>query len=249
MTDAALDNGSISEATPPEDMVISYLTMRRILGILGLALPITLAIGGWLTEGSTRLTISLYYHSPSPLLHGLFVGIMVATGVFLICYKGYRRKQLLGDNCLTTIAGYGALGIAFFPTDRCYEIGGCQITRADIVFDHLHNISSLVFFAATAAIAWFLFTKSRPGKSPSSGKTRRNMIYRSCAVIIVVSIVLIVILLKVPEVANSGGNYVVFWLEAIAVWAFGAAWIVKGKTYRLQFWRAKAGKSVTSSPT
>ena len=223
MTDAASDNGSMSDATPPDGMVLSYLTMRRILGILGFALPIALAIGGWLTEGSLRLTISLYYHSPSPILHGLFVGIMAATGVFLICYKGYQRKQIVGDNRLTTIAGFGALGIAIFPTDGCYQIVGCQSTRADMVYGYLHNVSSLVFFAATAAIAWFFFTKSRPDVPQCPEKARCNMIYRSCAVIIIASIVLIVVFLKFPDVVPID----------LALYRV-AAWIVKGKTYRLR---------------
>ena len=121
MTDIASKNGTASNGGMHENMVLSHLTMRRALGIMGLLLPILLAVlSGPFEDDGMRPTISDYYHSQHPILRGLFVGIIFATGVFLICYKGYARKggERLEDNAITTVAGSFALGIALFPANR-----------------------------------------------------------------------------------------------------------------------------------
>ena len=248
MTDATSGNGPASSGTLPKSMVLSYLTMRRILGILGFSLPIVLLVGGVLDECCVRPSISAYYYSPSPILHGLFVGTMSAIGVFLICYKGYPRTKgkFLGDNWIATLAGIGALGIAIFPTDphRRVECSSepsgaascaapvCESTFAEMVFGFLHNASALLFFAAAAAMACLLFTRSGKTEQQCGRKKFRNNIYWGCAALIVASIVPIVIETSWSNVIplDFDRYSAVFGLEALAVWAFAAAWFVKGET-------------------
>ena len=251
MTDTTTRAEPTSSDHRPEDMVLSFLTMRRVLGLLGLLLPVVLVIGGALHECCVRLSISAYYHSESPVLHGLFVGTMAAIGVFLICYKGYRRKEgdLLGDNWLATAAGIGALGVAVFPIERSAVVdwcsntwcsciahqAGCQGTCRDTVFSYLHIGSAGLFFASTALIAWCLFTKGGDCKQTDrerKQKERRNSIYRVCAGIIFVCILLIVAAVAISRLMDSttfDQIRGVLILEGIAVWAFGVAWLVKGR--------------------
>ena len=101
-----------------------------------------------------------------------------------------------------------------------------------MVLSNLHNASALVFFAAAAAMACFLFTKSGTDVQQHSTKKRRNNIYRACAALIVASIVPIVIETCWPKVIplDFDRYSAVFGFEALAVWAFAAAWFVKGET-------------------
>ena len=206
--------------------VLSHLTLRRFLGCLGLALPVALLTGGYVTECCLRPSISAYYYSPSPILHSLFVGTMSAIGVFLVCYKGYpkKKRERLSDNWIANAAGIGALGIALFPTDpgsrvecRTMCLGDQSIPWGE-GFDNAHIAFSILFFGAVTAMAWFQFAKSQ--------KPARRMIYRVSAVLITLSIATVLILEGFCIYFDQ--ESVIFWLEALAVWAFGAAWLIKG---------------------
>ena len=221
----------------PDGMVLSYLTLRRVLGVLGLALPVILLVGGALDECCVRPALSSYYHSDNPVLHGLFVGTLFAIGAFLICYKGYPRKkgEFLGDNWIANAAGIGAIGIAVFPTNendsQCDSFigscaNGCKINCVDAVYGFLHNAFSLLFLVAIALMALLLFTKSDK-KCKTDEKKIRNVVYVACAIIIGVMTTLIIIESRIPE--TLPGNWT-FLFETIAVFAFGTAWIVKGET-------------------
>ena len=63
-------------------------------------------------------------------------------------------------------------------------------------------------------------------------KTKRNRLYRVCGVVIAICIGIIAILgisAKV-DTPGTGGSPWVFWLESIALCAFGLSWLVKGET-------------------
>lgn len=81
--------------------------------------------------------------------------------------------------------------------------------------------------AALAYVSLFLFTR---GDEPfSDAKKRRNEVYRACGVIMLVSIAL------VPPfklwLGDTGIAVIkpVFWLETLALVAFGVSWMTKGK--------------------
>lgn len=210
--------------------LISYRLLRRFLGCLGLALPVVLVVGGFWCECCVRPSISAYYHSSSPILHGLFVGILCAIGAFLICYKGHPREddEFLSDRMFAMPAGISAFGIALFPTDPnsrvdCWRLCvddrlGSQSAGWDEVFNYAHIAFSLLFFVAITAMAWFQFAKSE--------KRLRRLIYQVCAGLITVCVLLIVILEGFSF--NFDRYSVIFGIEALAVWAFGAAWLTKG---------------------
>ena len=214
----------------PGHMIVSYRLLRRFLGCLGLALPVALVAGGFWSEHCVRPSISAFYYSPSPILHGLFVGTMCAIGAFLVCYKGHPQKpgEFLNDDWIATVAGIGAFGIALFPTDPSSRVECLRLCLGDRPgpqgagwgegFNTAHIAFSLLFFAAITAMSWFQFAKS--------DKPVRRVIYRFCAALITVSVLLIVILEGLSF--NFDRYSVIFGIEALAVWAFGAAWLAKG---------------------
>lgn len=81
-----------------EPSIISYLTLRKFIGFLGMGLPFILLIGGWWDFGEgIQSSVSAYYHTG---MRNAFVGILFALGVFLMTYKGYDWV----DNIFTTLA-------------------------------------------------------------------------------------------------------------------------------------------------
>ena len=193
-------------------MVLSYLTLRKLVGWLGILLPVILVIGVCLlgSHPALRGSISAYYGT---VMRGVFVGILFAIGVFLFSYRGYER--------IDNIAGYAAcafaIGVALFPS-----------VSTDIWVERVHFASAALLFLVLAYFSLYLFTKT--GGNKTAMKRNRNKIYQACGVIILVCIALIPIYYWLFEDSSIAVIKPVFWLETFALWAFGASWLIKGET-------------------
>lgn len=211
-----------------KDMVLSYHRVRTSLGVLGMALPAVLLLGGLLDQQQIEPSISDFYHTT---YRDIFVGTLCAIGVFLICYRGYGRgyREVIDDNWLGTIAGISAFGVALFPNESpTYQVATVTQDLVGIGISPLfHYASALVFFAC---LAMFCLTKFARTAKPA-----RRRIYLACGWIIVASLVGIAaasavkILGSGPAQAAVVDLNLVFWFEAIGIWAFGLSWLVKGK--------------------
>src|SRR4030042_3715954 len=83
--------------------------LRRIVGALGIALPVVLMVCGFfLADWILQDSISDYY---SLRTRDALVGILFVIGWFLFAYKGYERL----DNLAGNLACVFALGVALFP--------------------------------------------------------------------------------------------------------------------------------------
>ena len=92
-------------------LVVSYLAVRRGIGMIGLFLPIILGPIGWLVfDIPFQDNISSYYHT---VLRDVFVGSMCGIGIFLFCYRGYDWIESWTAN----IGCVSAIGVALFPLD------------------------------------------------------------------------------------------------------------------------------------
>jgi len=94
----------------------------------------------------------------------------------------------------------------------------------------LHMLCAALFFATLAYFCLFLFTRSSVDH-PTPQKLRRNRVFRACGCTMLVCIGLIGIYFAwleegVPAVKDYEP---VFWLESVAVIAFGVSWLVKGE--------------------
>jgi hypothetical protein len=199
-----------------DTLVQSYLFLRRAVGIIGLALPVVLIVGNLLwPPGVLLLSISGSFYSP---LRGVFVGSMCALGVFLLSYRGYGRiDDIAGD-----IAAVAAIGLALFPTTPDFG----PVTGRQQIIGVLHMAFAGIFFLTLAFFCWYLFPRTTDNP-PTQRKLRRNAVYRGCAVLIVLSIVLIGVF-ELTSVATWA--HPMLWLETVAILAFGLAWAVKGET-------------------
>jgi hypothetical protein len=196
---------------PPQDAV----TVRRLrvgIGSVGIALPIVLTAGYALVAGRPALLGSLsgYYHSP---MRDVFVGGMCAIGVFLISYR-HRRP----DDLISTIAGVLAIGVALFPTATG------DPTDTERLVGVVHQVCAAVLFLLLAVFCLVLFTRSDPTVRPDP--VPGNRFYRTCGYLIVAAIVLAVASNALPDDVRDTLRPVL-WCEAVAVFAFGAAWLAR----------------------
>ena len=185
-------------------LLVSYRTLRRTVGILAMALPLLMLIAGF------QPSISEYYIT---YMRNVFVGILCVIGLFLFAYRGYDLlDNIAGDLCCIF-----ALGVAFFPTTSA--IGWIHI---------VHLSSATLLFIMLAIFTGFLFTKGNP--IPTREKLVRNRVYRICCLVIVSCIVSLAVYINYLETTSLARFRPIFWLEAIALWAFGISWFVKGDT-------------------
>ena len=201
-----------------DTLVLSYLDLRKSVGVIGTLLPFVVSIGKSLLDGPGLLgSVSSYYYSA---MGDVFVGSMCAIGVFLWSYKGYDWR----DNIAGTITAICAIGAALFPTAPDSGATASQITIGDF-----HTGFAAVFFLTLAYFALVLFRKTRPDAPPTHMKHLRNRVYTVCGYTILVAIALIAVVYLLPADSPIRALSPVFWLEALACVAFGISWFVKGE--------------------
>ena len=190
-------------------LIISHLTLRILIGVLGCSLPIVLILGCLIRGDCTTVqdSISAYYYTP---LRDVFVGFLFVLGFFLLTYKGYR-----GDNIVANIGFVFALGVALFPHQSGH-----------IIIKVLHFVCAGLLFGVFAYFALVLFRKG--DDNPTNQKKRRNLLYLICGILIIVFISFIPLsMVLFTDEALSRFN-LTFWFEALAMWSFGFSWLVKG---------------------
>lgn len=201
-------------------LVFSYLEHRKTIGILGIGLPFVVSLGAMiLFQTGIQSSISSYYHTP---MRDVFVGTLFAIGFFLLSYRGYERT----DDIAGDLAFVFAIGMALFPTAP----DGAVSDAARIV-GNVHVVFAALFFSTLIYFSLFLFTKTDEKKKPTERKLMRNEVYQACGYTMAISLLLIAVYYRLPaEWASLLVQYKpVFWLESLAILAFGASWFTKSE--------------------
>jgi uncharacterized membrane protein len=210
----------------------SYLFLRRAIGLIGSLLPIVLPLGYSVSTGKWLLlpSVSSYYYTD---MRNVLVGSLCAVGVFLICYQ-YEYW----DDVFATLAGAFAIGVAFCPP---IPPNPSSLARATGV---LHEVFAACFLIAMALMSLLLFTRSNvPEAEWAAAKRTRNLVYQLCGALMLVLTALAGLSSFAPHSFVSK-VHPLFWCEAIATFAFGFAWWVKGET----LWRdAESARPVESA--
>lgn len=240
--------------------LVSFITLRRAVGFLGISFPILLILGGFVfspclsqnTAGAcTRVlpTLSEYYASGA---RDIFVGVLCVIGFFFFAYRGHSRE----DDIAGDLACFFALGVALFPT-----------TSQHMIIEKLHGASALGMFLVLFYFSACLFTQTKdtprerawqrirramgrmargvgrfvarktapndPNDHRSPRKKLRDNVYLICG-----GVILVCVLLCLASFATGlrtspryGGYNPVLILEAIALIAFGFSWLVKGEVF------------------
>lgn len=205
-------------------LIVSYLTLRKLIGVLGILLPIVCLFGGSLFQNNPVLdSISAYYHSN---MRDILTGLLVGVSLFLITYKGYEVR----DTLMATLSGIAGFGIAIFPCASRIEpsstVGVFQLTPP--LAGYLHYGSSALFFILLGINSLFLFTLGDK-ENWTKRKSFRNAIYRLCGLVIFASLLTLAILSMIlgEELVATAWTFV---FEAVMLLAFGISWLVKGET-------------------
>lgn len=197
----------------------SYLSLRKAVGFIAIFLPfvlillIKLGLNEPLCE-QIQPSISHFYYT---CLRDILVGSICAIALFMFFYTGYDWK----DNWAGNLAGFFALGVAWFPTP---PVGSVTDTKGWI-----HFISATLLFFTLSYFALFLFTKGQlPIHSRTKNKKLRNKIYRICGSIILLSIAFLAYVFY-KNLDETSSLPLVFIGETVALFAFGFSWLVKGE--------------------
>ncbi len=203
---------------PNDALVISYLGLRKAIGVIGIALPFVLAFGKTLLESpGIQPSISAYYYTA---MRDVFVGSLCAIAVFLMSYRGHERQ----DDIAGDLACAFALGVALCPVAP-----ETDATARQMVIGALHYASAAGFFLTLAYFSLALFRKTDPQRTPTPRKLQRNRVYTACGYTIIACVALIALLALLGEAPLLKRLDAVFWLEATAVVAFGVSWLTKGE--------------------
>ena len=207
----------------PKDL--SHLVHRRLIGFLGLLLPVLLYVvsGVRPTEGlpswALLPSVSAYYYTGAL---GVFVGVLFALSLFLFSYPGY--KGVIADRVLGWLGGGAALGVALFPTAA--PDGQCVPSWWSPGLRVVHYVSAVLLFSAFILFSIWLFRKSsvpnRRNRPPE--KRWRDAACLTCGITMTGCVL---------WAASSLITHApIFWPEAIAIVAFAISWLVKGEVHR-----------------
>ncbi len=212
----------------------THLTLRRNLGLIGIALPPLLIA---LNKFTILPSLSHYYYSESNVL---FIGLLFAFGLYLFSYRGYKmdksKGDFINDNWITNLAGILIIIVAFIPTgadpDIIYKYHLFNAPRGhnSDIFSTIHFLSAAGFFLIMAYLSYFRFTRSNNRHTTQEGariKQKRNNLYKTCAIIVVLALIFIFVFDFLSKSPFS--EYIVLIGETMALLAFGLSWLVKSK--------------------
>jgi len=209
--------------------VLSYHTLRRAVGIIALSLPFILTVGTILLaligpahalpRPVLQRSISDYYYTP---MGNYLIGSLGAIAAFLICSRGYD----LTDEIAGYFAGAFTLGVAFFPSVNPHSP---HHSRLQLHIQAAHTAFAALMFLTLAYFCLYQFRKTAPGRTITRRKRHRNAIYRTCGIVIVICII-VMVSLNIPRLAYPLQPVdPLLCSESLALVAFGIAWLIKGE--------------------
>jgi hypothetical protein len=202
--------------------VRSYLLMRLVIGVVGVALPVALLLGDlWFVDGrpSARGSLSAYYHSG---MRDVFVGSLCVIGLFLLTYMVFHYNW---DNVLSMAGGLAAVGVAMFPTDGGEVLTPLQRELGESAVAAVHYSCAAVFILALGAISWRFGTRERARPDRTQNQRRTWWLFhRVCAGLVFTAVLFI----AVTQAAGVWDTHSILIGEAVAALAFGLSWFAKG---------------------
>lgn len=194
--------------TKPHFSEIDERTMKLIVGVIALSLPILTNFFASLVNAPLPSISDSYWIGGWP--QTIFVGFLFAIASFLIAYNGKSKSELV----LSKVAATAAFGVAMFPC-------GCNGNSQSL--PGLHYACAGVMFGVLTYFCYiFLIRALRKGHSQAKF---RAVIYAVCGIVIL----LCSLALGYNGITQNGltshfPNFV-FWGEAGGLWSFGVSWL------------------------
>lgn len=217
----------VNKKDPKYSMLRSYLNLRAAIGLLAIALPISVSVVGWLTGEPIRTSISSYYHYA--FTRDVFVASLFAIGVFLICYSGYDYKDWRRNEVwLHRFMGMAAILVGMCPTFQNKVTVGNYL----IFLSHVHIGAAVILMVLMAVMALWMFplnqelTKLDEDEQVAAAKKECNAwVYRGCGFVIAAVLIFYGLYFLIARPGKT--DTTLFYVEWIAIWGFGVAWLWK----------------------
>lgn len=204
------------------DLIISYKLLRKLIGSIGLFLPIILGVVMCFfdKENAIQDSISDYYGTE---LRDVFVGFLFVLGFFLFSYKGFKSEGkglLYNDNFFANLGGAFALCVALFPTTS--EYGSIRA---------IHLTSAVLLFAVFTYFCLVIFRRGVAISVQTEMKKIRNKFYLWCGILIIIFVVSAGLSFVLMNEETRKETNIIFWCETFALWVFGGSWLIKGEAF------------------
>ena len=202
-----------------ESYTLSALAHRKLIGMLGVLLPIVTGILTLIIDPSHLGSISITHYADTYIL---FEGVVMTTALFLFTYRGYDIK----DRLLCRVAAIGAMLLVIFPCeglpgDPTRSLFPLEQSTSDII----HSVSASVFFLCMLFMTLFQFTK---GNCSVKERIKKILVYGACGLIQCGGIAIVVVHAVTGLMSTFLGEYVF-------LIAFGIAWLIKGKSIEISW--------------
>ncbi len=235
---------SVAEALRNQRTVISVIGLTAIL-----LPPALIIVDRYSAHSCFRNSLSHYYYSQ--LAGVVFVMTLAFIGTLLASYRAEGPVV----RYLAMVAGIAGLLVAVFPTEKsgCSEtifnarmFGAIDAEQPTVVFKTafelfpgvgmIHYGAAFVLFAIMFYFCAVIFR--RPGENdkdpqtqkPTQVKLQRNRIYAACALVIAVAMI-VMGLSQLEALRGFFSQRVILYGEWAALFAFGVAWLVKGRVF------------------
>ena len=232
----------MSERNPKRnELIVNYMRLRQAVGWIGTLLPIVLLAGAAFTSTARPGSMSGYYYTD---MRDIFVGTLWALGVFLVAYRGYDKV----DDSITNVAGFAAIGVALFPTKPAVCTAGpgaCPASSVTRLSTHQQVVGDIhLVLAAVTLIALGLMALRFAKKQTKQRFATENAIYLGSGAIVLGCVGLAALFALLPASVKGQWPWL-FFFEAVAVFAFGVSWFVKGRTIQgVRAWiKARHGRT------
>lgn len=227
-----------------------------LVGLVAFGLPIILAVGANFGGSCFRDSISHFYYAQ--FLGTIFVGLLYFIGGFLIAYTGdtFFEDTLssvagVGAFIVASIPtlGTGCEDRTTFLSRVFVEVtSGPPITVAEAPHQgffnlfssasNWHLIAAGILFVYLGLYCLIVLKRVVPERHEKDGvliesKRKRNRLYTICGITILACVAALYVKDKFGTDFVDWWNSLnlTFFVEAIALWAFGIAWFAKGRTF------------------
>ncbi len=190
--------------------VFDYRALRLLMGLIAISIPIVVSI----LAVDQLPSISASYYSEA---RDVFVGMLCIVGSFWFAYNGHMRREKVASK----FAAAFIIMVALFPT-ACLT---CGKNTASFI----HSGATALYFGILIYFCFSPFRKKTKGQPGTRG--RRGKVYLTCGWIMVLCMVTLA-LSNFPSIIDKETVLelrIKYWVETIALIAFGIAWIVAGK--------------------
>jgi len=196
-------------------MTDTYFWLRWATGVIAVAFPIVLWIGGKIVHGlDLQRSMSAYYFTD---MRDWFVGILFAIGAALYFYEGLTSLE----NHFMTAAALFAAGTAINPMGWFPTWWPSFLVKLGFT---PHGISAISFFVMIIFSCWFCHSDILKLKLVPQGAAalRRKYLFLSALLLIAPAAAVV---LNIRD--GKPGESTVFYVEAFSIWSFAAYWFIK----------------------